>query len=505
MLGARLARTLAGAALSLPVPVLAGDWPDPSFIRDGDGYAAVTTSGGWSPSFRILRSGDLEHWQIAGSAFRRPPRWARTNFWAPELTRLGSRYAIFYSALPRGKRSWYCIGLATAPSVTGPYRDRGRPLRCGRRGSIDPFAARDELGRLYLLWKEDGNEFGLPTPILAQRLREDGGRLLGRPRELLRNDQPWEGRVVEAPAVLRQGGYFYLFYSANLCCTSRCAYAIGVARAPTLLGPYEKFAGNPIVRDGNGWRCPGHPSIALDGTGGYKTLFHAYRPDAGALAGRQLLVDDVEFGSDGWPRIGSGLPPEPAGAAPAPDFVDSFAGPWLAWDWEWPTARPPRLRIRRGLRLTAPGSAGRRVDAGAVGRRLGTDRYVATAAAVRRPLRERELAGLATYGGGFEAVGAAVGRRRLIRWQRREGRYAVLTETAAPQSALVYLRLTARGRLLSFETSGDGLGWQPLGGEMVTPVEESARLALTAGGRRAAVARFASVSLERLPDESDER
>lgn len=491
---------MVGAALVLPVPVLAGDWPDPSVVRGDDGYVAVTTSGGWSPSFRILRSSDLTSWRIAGSVFKRPPAWAKTKFWAPELGRLGRRYAIFYSALSRRPRSGYCLGVATAPSAAGPYRDIGRPLRCGRLGSIDPFPIRDELGRLHLLWKQDGNRFGLPTPIYAQRLSEDGRRLLGRPQEILRNTEPWEGRVVEAPSVARLGRYFYLFYSANLCCTPRCAYAIGVARSPTLLGPWQKHPGNPILRGGNGWLCPGHPSLAPNGEGGLKVFFHAYRSGAGVLAGRQLLADDVVIGPDEWPRIGTGVPSLPVAGAPAPDFEDSFTGPWLAYDWEWPTERIPRFRLRNGLRLTAGLKTGRRVDAGVLGRRVGTDRFVATAVALRRPLRRRELAGLASYGGGFEGIGAAVGRDRLVLWQRRRGRYEVLAEAAPPGSDVVYLRMTQHARIVSFAASGDGVTWQALGGEMVTPVEESARIALTAGGRRQAVARFAHVSLRGEPE-----
>ena len=485
--------------LALPVPVLSGDWPDPSFIREPDGYTAVTTSGGWSPSFRILRSNDLRDWRIVGSAFRRTPRWAKTRLWAPELTRLAGRYAIFYSALPRRKRSWYCLGVATAPSPAGPYRDRGRPLRCGRHGSIDPFPVRDEAGRLYLLWKQDGNEFGRPTPIYAQRMSEDGKRLRGRAHELIRNTDPWEGRVVEAPSVIRRDGYFYLFYSANLCCSPSCAYAVGVARSPTLLGPWEKFGGNPILSGGNGWRCPGHPSIVADDTGRLRTVFHAYRDGAGVLGGRQLLVDEIAWGPDGWPRIGDGLPAPPAPGAPSSNFSDTFAGPWLAFDWEWPTERVPDVRVGRGLRLTAGRRSGARVDAAVLARRVGSERYDATTVVVRSALRGRTLAGLASYGTGSEAIGVAVGRRRLIVWQRRDGLYNILAEAAAPPAGLVHLKLRARGRSVLFETSADGSTWQPLGEERVTPVDESARVALTAGGRRLSVARFAGASLAEQP------
>ena len=270
-------------ALVLPVPVLAGDWPDPSAIRVGDETVAVATSGGSAPIFRVLSSRDMRSWRIAGSVFTSPPRWAKRDFWAPEITRLSNgRFAVFYSALPRKGKSWYCLGVATAAQPEGPWRDRGRPLRCTKYGSIDPYVTRDERGRLYLLWKEDGNEFQRPTPIFAQRLREDGSRLLGRPKALIRNrPRTWERKVIEAAHVERRGDYFYLLYSGGLCCTRKCAYAVGVARSKRLLGPWRRYPGNPILRSGNGWRCPGHATVVDDGNGGETALFHAYRSGSG--------------------------------------------------------------------------------------------------------------------------------------------------------------------------------------------------------------------------------
>jgi beta-xylosidase len=506
LIRARLSGALAGAALALPVPVLGGDWPDPSLIREGGAYTAVSTSGGWAPTFRLLQSDDLRSWRIQGSAFRRPPRWALSSLWAPELTRLGGGYAIFYSALPRrrwwlrhagasrGRRPWYCLGVATATAPSGPYRDRGRPLRCSRFGSIDPFPVRDERGRLYLLWKEDGNEFRRPTPILAQRLSEDGRRLRGRPRELIRSRDPWEGRIVEAPTVVRRDGYFYLFYSANRCCTEECAYAVGVARSPTLLGRWERYPGNPILRDGNSWRCPGHVSLVADAGGSLKALFHAFRTGAGVLIGRQLLVEDVTFAQDGWPRIGAGVPAPPRAEGPR-GFSDSFAGPFLALEWEWPAARPPRVKVAGGLRLRASRRGGRRVDGGVLSRRMSSDRYVATAVVDRGALRGNALGGLASYQSGSVAIGVAVGTRRLIVWQRRRGRYRVLAQTSAPPSPLVHLQLTGHWRDMSFAFSTDGARWTSIGGKVQTPVEEAARFALTVGGAKRAVAQFTRAHL----------
>ena len=397
--------------------------------------------------------------------------------------------------MPRRRGSWYCLGGATAPAVTGPYRDRGRPLRCGRYGSIDPHVVRDERGRLQLLWKEDGNQFRRPTRILAQRMSEDGQRLRGRAHELLRNRSRWERRVVEAPTVVRNDGYFYLFYSANLCCTEDCAYAVGVARSRRLLGPWRRHPGNPILRNGNGWRCPGHASLVADPAGGYKALFHAYRQKAGLLIGRQLLIDRVTFGADGWPRIGTGIPAPVAPGAASTAFTDEFTGPALAAEWEWLVERVPGIRVGGGLRLRGARPSGRRVDAGVLSRRLGTDLYSATAVVDHAGLRGRALAGLAAYGNRSVAIGVAVGARRLVVWQRRRGRYRVLAQTIPPAGPLTHLRLTAHYRTMRFEFSGDGSNWNPVGRERRTPIEESARLALTVGGARGAVGAFRRASL----------
>ena len=489
------------AALALPSPVLGGDWPDPSLVFDNGEHVAVTTSGGWAPSMRVLRSPDLKQWRITGAVFREPPRWAAGFFWAPEITRLGSGFAVYYSALPRTSKTIYCLGVATAPTPEGPWRDHGRPLRCGPDGSIDPFPVRDERGGLHLLWKSNGNRFGHRTPIYAQRLSEDGLRLAGPLRELIRNDRPWEKRVVEAPAVIRAGdGFFYLFYSGAQCCARPCDYGVGVARSTRLLGPWRKYPGNPILRSGNGWRCPGHTEIADDGAGNLTAVFHAYRGGNGFMAGRQLLAAPLTFGAGGWPRIGDGRPPAPVPGAAPTGFSDDFAGP-LAPEWEWPLNRAPAIGTgASGLRLRAPlrerdgDDAGRKLDAGLIARRTGTHRYTAFAVVDRAALRGKAAGGLASYKNSKLAIGIATDRGRVVVWQR-DYRGRVLAEASAPASPLVYLRMVARGRRFSFAVSPDGVTWKTFGRAFRSPVKETARVALTAGGERRAQVRFASAML----------
>ena len=495
----RLAGTFAVAALALPSPVLMGDWPDPSLVRTDEGQVAVMTSGGWAPTFRILRSDNLRTWRIHSAVFYERPRWARRDFWAPEITRLSNgRYAVFYSAMPRRRDTWLCLGVATAAVPEGPWTDLGRPLRCGRQGAIDPFPVRDERGALHLLWKSDGNQFGLPTSIHAQRLREDGLRLLGRSRELIRNDRPWEGSVVEAPTVIRRPDAFYLLYSANGCCTRRCNYAVGVARAKRLIGPWRKFEGNPILRGGNGWRCPGHVGLADQGIGGLFAVFHAFREGRERLVGRQVLAAPISFRLDGWPVIGNGAPPPPSPGGQGHGFADAFPGPALAPEWEWPFQRTPGFKAQNGLLLGSPRVSRDRVDGAVLSRRIGTARYNAYATIDRRSLAGSERAGLASYRNRTQAIGAAAGTKDVIVWRRGRGGFRTLFRAPLPRSVPVALRLLARGRGVIFERSFDGRTWRPIGRGVRSPVREAARMALTAGGARRAKVRFLGSGLEEL-------
>ncbi|MGI8845900.1 MAG: family 43 glycosylhydrolase, partial [Thermoleophilaceae bacterium] len=428
----------------------------------------------------------------------RPPKWAKINFWAPEITKLGNgRYAVYYSARSRRKGDrWFCVGMATAPTATGPYRDLGKPLRCGRYGSIDPYPTRDENGRPYLLFKDDGNQFHRPTHIYAQPLSADGTRVSGTPKELLRNrPKSWEGKVVEAPNVVRVGDYFQLVYAGGLFGgTKGCDYAIGVARSKTLLGPYERFPGNPIVKSGNGWKCPGHASVYPDASGGLHSLYHAYRSGRGVIAGRQMISEPATIGDDGWLKIGdNGTPPTFApGAAPL-SFKDGFRT--LDPNWEWPFMRRPGIATGNGLRLRGSSQAGRRLDAGVLARRTSTPNYTATAVVDKRALRGAAQGGLASFRSESESIGVSLGRSELTVWQRDRNRFKLLAAAKAPRGNVVHLRMVARGDRFQFESSPNGTTWKKVGRRFRGPIEESARPALTSGGALRSVARFVSASV----------
>jgi xylan 1,4-beta-xylosidase len=308
----------AAAPVPVPIswhnPVVAADFPDPSAIRvDGVYWAAATSTLG-SPGLPLLRSADLLHWQDAGSIFPRPPRWTIGPLWAPELIVREAGVLVYYTGRRRGGR--LCVGVASASAPVGPYTDHG-PLVCQAAGSIDATQVRDAAGRPYLVWKEDGNAVRRPSRIWIQRLRLNGLGLIGPRRELLRNADRWEGRVVEAPEIVAHDGWLYLFYSGNSYGPpSNCRYALGVARSRGLFGPWQRDPANPILRSNRAWRCPGHASPVSDGAGRLLLLYHAYPAAGGANAPRQALLDVVSWSPGGWPVVNGGRGPSSSASLP---------------------------------------------------------------------------------------------------------------------------------------------------------------------------------------------
>jgi xylan 1,4-beta-xylosidase len=298
------------APMSWRNPVVADDFPDPSAARVDGVYWAVSTSTARAPGFPILSSPDLLHWDAAGTVFQQRPAWAADSLWAPELVVDQAGTRVYYSARRRNGR--LCVAVASAPSPAGPYADHG-PLVCQRAGSIDPTQVRDAAGRPYLVWKEDGNAVGRPSRIWIRPLRSDGLGLTGHKRELLRNADRWEGSVVEAPEIVARGGWLYLFYSGNSYGPPRhCAYALGVARARSVFGPWRRDPANPILRSNRTWRCPGHASPVSDQSGRLFLLYHAYPASGGALAPREALLDQVTWTPHGWPAVNGGRGPSTA-------------------------------------------------------------------------------------------------------------------------------------------------------------------------------------------------
>ena len=326
-----------------------------------------------------------------------------------------------------------------------------------------PFT--DAQGVRWLLWKEDGNSRKLPTPIWIQRLREDGLELVGEKKEILRNDAPWEGAVTEGPFVVRRGDYYYLFYSGNACCGRGCNYALGVARAKDMLGPWEKSAANPILAGNESWRCPGHGSIVADVEGRHWLLYHAYAQNGFVATGREMLLDEVRFGTDGWPTINGGKGPSsrarpPTAARAQRDlsvFREEFSSSGiLPTGWQWPVGHKPAARISDGmLTLTSTDEPATAV------RSITVPSFVAETAVDASQLAPGSFAGLVVFGDRMNHLALVTDGKTVQVWTQRKGERATLAQAESHANAALRLRVSCvNGEKFRFAVQEKGGKWK---------------------------------------------
>lgn len=478
-------------------PVRAGDYPDPSVIRVGDDYWATATSSEWAPHFPLLHSRDLVNWEPKGHVFATPPAWAKSNFWAPEIAEDKGRFFIYYTAR-RHDNNRLAVAVASADRPEGPYTDHGA-LIAQEAGSIDAMPYTDAKGVRWLLWKEDGNSKKRPTPIWIQRLSDDGLKLVGEMKEILRNEAPWEGAVVEGPFVLRRGDWYYLFYSGNACCGRGCNYALGVARAKDMLGPWEKSPANPILAGNETWRCPGHGSIVSDKAGRQWLLYHAYAAKGFVATGRQMLLDEVVFGADGWPTINGGKGASSGAAAPAEAksqadvtrFRDDFSGPaGFPPGWQWPIAGRPESRQADGrLTLTARGGPATAVQS------IMVPSFVVETAVEPGRLANGAFAGLVVFGDKVNHLSLLTDGKTVQVWNQRRGERVTVAQTPAPEGAAVRLRIACiDGSLFRFAVQAKDGAWRELAGEtdgsFLPPWDRGLRAGLYVAGNDGAAGSF---------------
>jgi xylan 1,4-beta-xylosidase len=470
--------------------VLPGDYPDPSVVKIGDSFWASATTSNWAPVYPILESKDLITWQPKAFVFNQLPSWADYYFWAPEISYDNGKVYVYYAAHKRDGN--LCVGVASADKPEGPYKDHG-PLMCQEAGSIDAFPMRDENGKLYLIWKEDGNSVNKPTPIWMMELNEERTALVGEKKELFKNDQAWEGNLVEGVSIMKHGNYFYAFYSAAGCCGRSCTYGLGVARAEKLAGPWEKYDKNPLLKTNKEWKCPGH-GTPVEKEGKFYFLFHAYHGKSDVYVGRQGVLSEFKFTPDNWIEFLS----EPVGPGSIPSaIVDEFNGNALSPHWQWSVFQKIKYNVAQGkLQLTASPE----ISGAFAGQKIFTGDYEAeTLVQLKSSSAE---AGLALVGDEKNFVSASVFGNKLSVKSVEAGKEKIVSEATIKPTDKIHFRLKVReGKNIVFSYSIDGekfiaLNKAPVDGFFLPPWDRAVRVALLAKGKTSTGAVFENFKLK---------
>lgn len=305
-------------------PVLA----DPTVIYDGEFFYAYGTEDNWGEEggyhlVPVIQSKDLVNWQFLGNSMAQKPNWKeRGGIWAPDVTKVGNRFFMYYSFSTWGDPN-PGIGLAIANSPEGPFVDQGPVFtseEIGVKNSIDPFYFEQDSNK-YMIW---GSFHGL---YLTQ-LSADGTKALGDIIKLA-------GNHLEAAYLVKKGEYFYLFGSSGTCCEgSNSTYRVLVGRSKNIEGPYvdqeggnllNEPSGTLVVRSNlgdNGFAGPGHNAeIISDSNGNDWLLYHGMdkkKPKLGNGTNRRVLLLDQLIWKEGWPTI------ENYGPSTAPKIAPQF-------------------------------------------------------------------------------------------------------------------------------------------------------------------------------------
>ncbi len=285
-------------------PVYNDDFPDPFVMRVGNTYYAYATTNGGTINIRAIKSEDLIHRENLGDALPALPKWSVFNSgftWAPGVVQIGDQFLMYYVARDKDVDR-QCIGVAVSDDPAGPFVDPNTDAficQATLGGSIDAYPFQDDDGKLYLLWKNDGNCCGLDVGLWIQELSPDGLNLVGEPVQLIERDQPWERPLIENPAMVKHNDKYYLFYSGNW--WESHEYAIGYAVCETVVGPCEKPLNEPWFKYKAPVMGPGGEAFFTDAEGNLWMAYHAWTGAAVGYSGggeRSLHIDLVTFDGD---------------------------------------------------------------------------------------------------------------------------------------------------------------------------------------------------------------
>jgi beta-xylosidase len=284
-------------------PVLTRDFPDPDVLKVGDEYFAYATNANLR-NVQVAVSRDLVEWErLNDDALPQLPSWVVPGkTWAPEVYSFEPDRFTMYATATDAASGRQCIFRAVADDPRGPFdaADEGMlvcPVEDG--GAIDAAVGVVDDAP-YLIWKNDGNCCGVDTWLYASPLSDDGAELIGDPIPLIKQTLPWEGDLVEAPTLVQRDGALWLFYSANG--YGGDEYAVGLATAPALEGPWQKQE-EPLLStalfDGR-IRGPGGQDLVTTPDGADVLLIHGWNR---SYIAREMYLVELDWPEGEAPRV----------------------------------------------------------------------------------------------------------------------------------------------------------------------------------------------------------
>jgi beta-xylosidase len=309
---------------------------------------------------------------------------------------------------------------------------------------------------LYLTWKAYGLTKGKTIQILGAELSEDGLSVKGEAFEMLTAERnSWEAGGMEGQCIVQHNGYLYMLYSGNSCCGGQCDYQVGVARAKSMKGPWEKYEQNPILKGNNVWKCPGH-GTAVQTKDSWYYLYHAYNEKGFPYLGRSAMLGEMLWNEkSGWPYFDTTARID--GTQIKQDLVEKFdtdsLGRW--WKYDVPGYKFNASVAGGRLNLTETGRKNSVGAAVCVSPDYADFTMSATVAG-----KNAALKGLVLYATGSNSVGIGVKNDSLILWKVKDDRFIELNTLHVANNDQLHLKADiVDGHLGKYYYSIDGTNW----------------------------------------------
>ena len=259
---------------------------DPAVIRHEGLYYLYPTWDG--KGYDVFVSTDLVGWKRKPKCYKD----SRGGAWAPDVfhhSKGDGKFYLYYTVNnPKGGK---LIGVAVADGPLGPFVDKGNLIE---NNAIDAHLFCDDDGSLYLYYVLIGNPFRIFVTAMSDPLT-----MKGSPKEVIRPTVGWErrrGTVTEGPWMLKRDGLYYLMYSGSG--ANGPEYSIGYATSKSPMGPFTKYAGNPIAKQGDGVFGPGHHCVVEGPDGGLWMVYHQQNSTKVGWD-RFLAIDPLWFDENG--------------------------------------------------------------------------------------------------------------------------------------------------------------------------------------------------------------
>ena len=470
-------------------PVIPGFHPDPSLVRVGDDFYAVTSTFSWFPGLPILHSTDLVNWRQIGNAIDRPGQvdfgglGTNRGLFAPAITFHDGLFWIVNTCIECGNNF-----VITAKDPAGPWSDPNWL----DFGGIDPSLYFADDGTTWIVYNDAPP--GEPLyeghrAIWMQQFDRNTMQVMPE-RTLLVNggvDLSTEPVWAEGPHIYKVDGWYYLLTAEG---GTADQHSQTIYRSRDLQGPYEPGPFNPILtqRDLPADRpdrveATGHADVVKLDDGSWWGLFLATRPFAGqsTLMGRETFLLPLEW-IDGWPRFldrGEPVPMKtdrpnlpPAEPVDYDSWRDDFSGPLGP---KWIGLRTPGsvqdIIVGNGSLhvLSGPNAAGSLKRPAFVGRRLRHHSADFITKVTFEPTGDSDFAGLLALMDEAHFMAAGIEGERLVVRLRTDAsqdeRGEVIAEQPLSDDGPLELKLALRsGEARVLWRAAEEDSWKAIGG-----------------------------------------